>query len=434
LEAAEIGPGDRLGRYQLLVPLAQGGMASVWAARAVDDPARIVAVKMTLTEIADEEESRSMLRDEARNVARIQHANVVEMRDVGDVDDVVYRVMEWVDGESLAVVARAAAKVGPVPIEMACAIVGQVAAGLHAAHELKDEAGAPLELVHRDVSPQNILVGFDGVVKVVDFGVAKASSNMHRTTVGQLKGKASFMAPEQTRGQPVDRRTDVFALGTVLFQLVSGKHPFPGDNDFATMLRIADPKPATLLGAVRADCPPELEAVVATALEKQKEARYGSMLEFARALEAAVPRAPRSPTVVASYVQGLVGARGEKRRDAIRRAIALVDARVPSDAPRVDRARIVKSSSRPPPMGDAPAPDFKAMLADALGPASSGAPASSPRAAPSATATTPGRRPPTSDPLAAPAAPRGELALVIGLAALVCAGVVLLGYLLWLRR
>ena len=329
-----------------------------------------------------------------------------------------------------------------MPIEMAAAIVGQVAAGLHAAHELKDEAGAPLELVHRDVSPQNILVGFDGVVKVVDFGVAKASSNMHRTTVGQLKGKASFMAPEQTRGQPVDRRTDVFALGTVLFQLVSGKHPFPGDNDFATMLRIADPKPA-IARAEQAPCAPIARPSSRRSSRprsrSQKEARYGSMLEFARALEAAVPRAPRSPTVVASYVQRLVGARGEKRRDAIRRAIALVDSRVPSDAQRIDRARIVNSTSRPPPKGDGPLPDDTAMVADALGPASQSgsvsAPASSAwrrRADLESVATsvrsTRSRRRASHRPAASSRSSTRLLAM------LVCAGVVLLGYLLWLRR
>jgi eukaryotic-like serine/threonine-protein kinase len=355
LEGDEIGAGDTLGRYELLVPIAQGGTATVWAARSHDDPAgRTVAVKMMLADVLDDEneaDSQAMLLDEARTVSRIRHPNVAEMRDVGEADGVVFLVMEWVDGEPLHVVSREAAKQGPMPIRVAVGIAKQVAAGLHAAHELADDEGHALEIVHRDVSPQNLILGFDGLVKIVDFGVAKATSNLNRTTVGQIKGKAGFMAPEQARGAPVDRRTDVFALGVVLYQLVAGKHPFRGDNEFATMLRIADPRPADALGGVRPDCPAELEVAVARALEKLKDHRFETMKAFEEALARAVPDAA-SAGELRTFVTMLVGPRGEKRRQAIREAAALADRKNPGQRAHVDKERVSRASERPAPVED----------------------------------------------------------------------------------
>ncbi len=355
MEGDEIGAGDTVGRYELLVPIAQGGTATVWAARSHDDPGgRPVAVKMMLADVLDEDneaDSQAMLLDEARTVSRIRHPNVAEMRDVGESDGVVFLVMEWVDGEPLHIVAREAAKKGPMPIRVAVGIAKQVAAGLHAAHQLADEDGSALGIVHRDVSPQNLVVGFDGLVKIVDFGVAKAASNLNRTTVGQIKGKAGFMAPEQARGAAVDRRTDVFALGVVLYQLLAGKHPFRGDNEFATMLRIADPRPADSLSAARPDCPAEVEAAVACALEKLKEQRFASMKDFEDALAQAVPDAA-SAGELRTFVTMLVGPRGEKRRQAIREAAALADRKNPGQRAHIDKERVTRASERPAPVED----------------------------------------------------------------------------------
>lgn len=183
-----------------------------------------------------------MFLDEASLAARIHHPNVAEILDLGEQDDVLYIVMEWVDGEALSVVTKTAKRnKTAVPMRIALRMLTQACAGLHAAHELRDddEGEGPLELVHRDVSPQNILVTYDGVVKLVDFGVAEAAQRMSaETTAGQLKGKVPYMSPEQARGAKVNRRTDIFAMGIVLYKLTTGLHPFLGENDIVTMKNI----------------------------------------------------------------------------------------------------------------------------------------------------------------------------------------------------
>src|SRR5262249_52176616 len=177
----EIQPGQTLGRYEFLVPIAEGGMAAVWAARLKGSRgfSKTVAVKTMLPTVSDDPQFEQMFLDEAQICARIKHPNVVEILDLGEQDDVLYLVMEWVDGEPLSSVRRAAAKQGNLPRSIAVKIIADAAAGLHAAHELKDELGNPVGLVHRDISPQNILLAYDGGVKIVDFGVAKAAG---RTT------------------------------------------------------------------------------------------------------------------------------------------------------------------------------------------------------------------------------------------------------------
>jgi serine/threonine protein kinase len=288
-ESGELQAGQTLGRYELLVPLGQGATAQVWVARTTGSRhEKIVAVKAMLSELGGDVEAESMFLDEARLVSRIRHPNVAAVLDLGEEDEILYIVIEWVEGEPLQVVLREARTQG-VPLPLALRIVQQAASGLHAAHELRDEAGKPVGLVHRDVSPQNILIGYDGAVKVIDFGVAKAASNMQRTSVGQLKGKVPYMAPEQAVGQPVDRRTDVFALGVVLYQLVTGKHPFRGDSEFATLARICDRLPADSPRKYVPGLPAALEEAMLKALAKQPAHRFADMLELGRALELAVP-------------------------------------------------------------------------------------------------------------------------------------------------
>jgi serine/threonine-protein kinase len=324
IETEELYAGKSLGQYELLLALAKGATASVWAARTKGSGLdKIVAVKAMLADLASDIEAESMFLDEARLVSRIRHPNVASVLDLGEEGEALYIVMEWVEGEPLQVLMRDARAHGGIPLPLAVRIVKLAASGLHAAHELCDESGKPVGLVHRDVSPQNILVGYDGSVKVIDFGVAKATSNMQRTNVGQIKGKIPYMAPEQAMGVPVDRRTDIFALGVVFYQLVTGQHPFRGENEFATLARLRDEKPAappsTLLPVPRA-----VEEVMLQVLAKNREQRPASMLELTRMLDRALPSTPDEARALAELMRRVLWQRAAKKNQAIREALASI--------------------------------------------------------------------------------------------------------------
>lgn len=329
----EIQPGQTVGRYEFLVPIAQGGMAAVWAARLKGSRgfSKTVAVKTMLPTISDDPQFEQMFLDEATLASRIRHPNVAEILDLGEQDDLLYLVMEWVDGEPLSTIRRTAAKKGTgIPRPVAVKIVQDAAAGLHAAHELKDENGNAVGLVHRDISPQNILITFDGVVKIVDFGVAKAAGRSAEITgSGQIKGKPPYMSPEQALGKDIDRRTDIFALGIVLYQLTTGKHPFRGENDMITLQNIVSDRPIIPPRAYDKEYPKPLEAVVLKALERDATKRYQTMAELEAALDRAFP--PTVPRVrtedVGKFVSAMLGDRGEERRTALREAIRLADER-----------------------------------------------------------------------------------------------------------
>jgi len=331
----DVGAGHTLGRYELLVPIAQGGMAVVWAARMKGTRGfqKTVAVKTMLPELSQDPQFEEMFLAEAGLASRIRHPHVCEILDLGEQDGLIYIVMEWIDGEPLSQLARAARQKGNgVPMLVSLRLCLNAALGLHAAHELKDEAGTLIGLVHRDVSPQNILVTYDGVVKIVDFGVAKATAEADHgaTKDGQLKGKVPFMSPEQALGKAVDRRTDVFALGIVLFQLLAGKHPFRGDNDMITLRRICDKDASPTLASAMPNCPPLLNDLIAKALEKDQELRYQTMAEFARALDRAIAELKISGHAdddVATFVKTTLGDRAEKRRAAIREGLKVADER-----------------------------------------------------------------------------------------------------------
>src|SRR4051812_11995670 len=226
-----------LGRYQLLVAVARGGMGQVWLARLQGARGfnKLVAVKTLLPGGHELARFESMLAEEARIASLIQHANVVHTMELGEHDGLLYLVMEWVDGEPLGFLLERAEKRGGMPREIAVALVSQVLSGLHAAHELADESG-PLGVVHRDVSPHNILVTYEGVAKLLDFGIAKATRQASSNTeTGEVKGKFSYMAPEQILSGDVDRRCAVFAAGIVLYLLTTGKHPFKHHNTAAVI-------------------------------------------------------------------------------------------------------------------------------------------------------------------------------------------------------
>ncbi len=315
--------GQRLGKYELLLRIGRGGMATVWVAlehaeNKADE--RLVAVKAILADLADDPEFVSMFLDEGRLVRSIRHSSVVDVYEVGEHDGVMYMAMEWVEGDSLHAVIAEAGKRKPIPPEMAIRIIADAAAGLHAAHEQTGDDGKPLNVVHRDVSPHNILIGTAGQVKLVDFGVAKAMGRLSQaTSAGQLKGKFGYMSPEQAMAKPIDRRSDVFSLGIVLFELTTGRRLFKGEHDAETLHLVVSgeiPKPTT----IEADYPKGLEEIVLKALARDLDQRYATAKELQDALEGFLKQ---QKVVVASSGLGallkkVLGSRIEQRRKAIR--------------------------------------------------------------------------------------------------------------------
>jgi len=286
---------NQVGRYALGQPIASGGMATLHLGRHVGSAgfARTVAIKRLHPHLCASPGFVSAFADEARLAARIRHPNVVPTLDVVRADGELLIVMEYIDGESLSQLARAS--IGRIPVPIVLAIVSEMLHGLHSAHEAKSEAGTPLEIVHRDVSPQNVLVGADGVARLVDFGIARATgraarSDQERTGEHDLKGKLAYMAPEQIRREPVTRKTDIFAAGVVLWELLTGKRLFASENDGATVEKIlvgwvAPPS------SVAKEIPTKLDDIVLRALDADPESRFATAREMAVALEDAMPRA-----------------------------------------------------------------------------------------------------------------------------------------------
>jgi serine/threonine protein kinase len=280
-------PGSRLGRYELEGPLAVGGMAELYLARlrGVEGFDKRVVVKRMLPQYASSYSYQTMFLDEARLAARLQHANIVQTSDIGCEDGAYFFVMEYVAGEDCRrLMMQCSARGFDFPLPLAVKIVIDAAAGLHAAHETLGADGEPAHVVHRDVSPSNILVSFDGCVKLIDFGVAKAARRQTETRTGQLKGKSAYMAPEQCRAEPVDRRTDIFQLGIVLYELTTGQRLFTGKTDYEILERVAH---ATIAPPSRRvdRYPAELERIVMCCLARRPEDRYQTAEELQLALE-----------------------------------------------------------------------------------------------------------------------------------------------------
>jgi len=297
----------RLGRFQIIGRLATGGMAEVYLALSGELPGfrTLIVVKRILPHLASNGQFIRMFLDEARLAALLDHPNVVRIIEVGHDGEEYFLAMELVQGKPLSAVLRKAARERRPPTPaLAAYLVAQAASGLGYAHGLTDGDGQPLGVVHRDVSPQNVLVSFEGAVKLIDFGVARAFGRVAHTSPGGLKGKIEYMSPEQASAEEVDHRADVFALGVVLWEVLTGKRLFRRETELATMRAIVDdpiPRPSEV-----ADVPPELEAVVMRALRKRRDARYGSAHEMALALERyAFANDGFSPQQVAGYMKGL---------------------------------------------------------------------------------------------------------------------------------
>jgi serine/threonine-protein kinase len=303
------------GRYAIFDRIAAGGMAAVHVGRLVGQGgfARTVAVKRLHPQFALDPEFVAMFLDEARLAARIRHPNVVPTVDIVNGDGELFLVMEYVDGESFSTLLRLAGDGGErVPVDVAASVVAQALRGLHAAHEATSDLGEPLHIVHRDVSPQNILVGTDGVSRVLDFGVAKALGKLHTTREGQLKGKLGYLAPEQVLGQPVTRRSDVFAAAVVLWEALAGQRLFAAESEGDVLRRIMDgviERPSQHAAGV----PAAIEDVVMTGLAKEPADRFDTAMAMADAIESAISPAPQ-PTI-ARWLQGLAGDRLRARAE-----------------------------------------------------------------------------------------------------------------------
>ncbi len=327
----KVGPGSTLGRYEILMPVARGGMASVWAAKLPGSRGfqKIFAIKTMLPDVSDDPEFESMFLEEARVAARIHHPNVVEIIDLGEQSEVLYLVMEWVEGENLGTLVKAARGLGGVPMPLILRIASQICAGLHAAHELRDDDGNLIDLVHRDISPANVLVSTSGFVKIVDFGIAKSKGRLHVTRVGGVvKGKTPYLSPEQLGQLPIDRRSDLFSFGVLLYVLATGLHPFRGETDTKTIENIAL-RDAVPLRAIAAAVPAELEAIVLKALAKEPGDRFATAGEMQRALDHAAVTLGCTTTEedVAGFVRKALGDTLTKRAQELRTAIERADGR-----------------------------------------------------------------------------------------------------------
>jgi serine/threonine-protein kinase len=300
----------RLGRYQIIGRLATGGMAEVYLALSGDVPGfrTLVVVKRILPHLASNAQFIRMFLDEARLAALLDHPNIVRIIEVGHDGEDYFLVMELVQGKPLSAVLRKAAREHRPPSPALTAyMISQAANGLGYAHTLTDGENRPLGVVHRDVSPQNVLISFEGAVKMIDFGVARAFGRVAHTSPGGLKGKIDYMSPEQASAEEVDHRADVFALGVVLWEALTGRRLFRRETELATMRAIVD-DPITHPSEI-VEISPELDAIVMRALRKRKDARFASAHEMAAALEKfALSQPGFSPMQIASYTKSLFAA------------------------------------------------------------------------------------------------------------------------------
>ncbi len=311
-----LAPGDKLGKFELIRQIAVGGMAELYLARTmgIEGFEKLVVVKRILPQYINNPSFVNMFLNEARLSATLHHPNITQVYDIGVEEGDYFFSMEYVHGEDLGRLAVTALENG-VPISLDCALtlVAGLCAGLHYAHEKAGPDGKPLNVVHRDVSPSNVLVSYDGAVKLVDFGIARAGSNP-ATTRGGLKGKISYMSPEQCRGNAaLDRRSDVFSIGTILYELTTGQLPFTDETEYGVLNQIVNndvPPPSTLVP----NYPPALEAIVVRALSRDPDTRFKSALELQGQIEdfAHENRLRVSPLVLARLMSNLFPARLEE--------------------------------------------------------------------------------------------------------------------------
>lgn len=301
------------GRYVIGDEIGAGGLATVHIGREIsgDHAGRAVAIKRLHPPLAREPDVAATLLDEGRIVARIAHPNVVRLFETIVDEGDIFLVLEYVPGESLSALMRLARGSGRrIPIDVACAIARDVLRGLHAAHQATDERNRPLGVVHRDVTPHNIQVGADGHTRLLDFGVAKAAGQSHTTRPGQIKGKLSYMAPEQLRGGLVTRRSDIYSAGIVIWEMLTLERPFGDPRDTEAMIESLSRRPAPP-SSLAAGVPTALDDLVFRGLALDPSERYATADDMARDLERAHGAA--SPSQVAAWVKEIAGANLAKR-------------------------------------------------------------------------------------------------------------------------
>jgi serine/threonine-protein kinase len=338
----------RIGRYDLLLPIASGGMATVYLAttRGPMGFEAEVALKLTHPHLVESTEFSADLLEEAKLAVRIRHRNVAAVIDA-DVDPLgVYLVMEYVEGDTLSGLTKSTPL---MPKRMALRVLLDALAGLHAAHELQGEHGEKLNVVHRDFTPHNILVGTDGVARLTDFGVAKAASRLGHTRTGFIKGKIGYMSPEQAKGAPLDRRCDVWAAGVIAWELLAGRRLFTTEDDVATLLKVVTEEPPRLR-TIDPTIHPDVEEAVAAALDRNLETRCPSAQAFARRLGVACrPHVGLAePEEVAEWIAFVVGPRLEARREdaRARRSQIASEAMATSGAAPVARPVVEEASAK----------------------------------------------------------------------------------------
>jgi len=356
-------PPDRFGQYEILERISSGGMAELFRARlsGAEGFRKTVAIKKILPHIAGDEEFLAMFADEAKLAAQLSHPNIVHIFDLGKIESGGYFIaMEYVEGHDLRSILHLARENGiPMPISLAVSIAAKVASALDYAHRRRGDDGTDLRIVHRDVSPANILVSNDGDVKLCDFGIAKASSKVSRTESGALKGKLPYMSPEQAWGMPLDHRSDVYSLGSVLFEMLAGRKLFTGDSEVAVLEKVRAGE-AMAPSKVNPDVPPALDTLVLKALSREPSGRYASASDMLRELEGVLRtyEPPPSSGELAVYVRHLE-AEDAARKEARARDAALPPPPVPEAEPEPEGKPVPEAKPAPKKPAAAAAPSAR---------------------------------------------------------------------------
>ncbi|MCC6746488.1 MAG: serine/threonine protein kinase [Deltaproteobacteria bacterium] len=303
---------QQLGRYHLLDRIAFGGMAEIFRAKTFDSKGNehLVAIKRVLRHLAEDDDFLQMLVDEAKLTILLEHANIARVYEFVRAEDEFFIAMEYVDGKDLrSLIDRCRSDERWLPPEDCAYAMIRVLDALHSAHEKRDGAGVPLDIVHRDVSPSNVIVSYQGQVKLCDFGIAKATLNRVRTRTGVIKGKVRYMSPEQALGKPLDRRSDVFSAGSVLYELVTKQCPFQADNEMELIFRVRDAK-FTSPRRYNPELPQALEPILRKALARSPSSRYQTAEEFGQALRGYLKEAAPAyrPVRLGRFVRDLFAA------------------------------------------------------------------------------------------------------------------------------
>ena len=310
---------QQFGKYRLLSRIAQGGMAELYQAKlfGYEGFEKLVAIKKILPYLAEETNLIKAFIDEAKLAAFLQHPNIVQIYDFGSVNDTYYIAMEYLYGMDLKCITRQYKEKGvPLNLGNALYIAAQVCAGLDYAHKLKDFQGKPLNIIHRDIGPHNVFITFDGQVKIIDFGIAKAATQVNKTQYGSIKGKITYMSPEQAKAEKIDHRSDIYAMGILLYEMVTHERMFDGENTYGVFSKVLESeyRPAQ---EVNKDLPQDLCSIIDRALETDREKRYQSAEEMLADLEMCMHRLSIIPSYrnLARYMDKLFGEKSDEEAE-----------------------------------------------------------------------------------------------------------------------